>query len=247
MRPTWRGQCDPLGGVNATHLEGSMRPTWRGQCDPHGGVNATHLEGSMRPTWRGQCDPLGGVNATHLEGSMRPTWRGQCDPLGGVNATHLEGSMRPTWRGQCDPLGGVMFGSNIPASQSRVRHWFPLDWCSRNVRSVESVLLSVILRWTVQGLRQVRLKAGKVEDCQPPRFYPSPILVVPASLCPQVSSSWTLSTRLSSTRYGLGLGGFFLIFIYYIRGKLSPIFCCPVWRLARVSGYIYIFLEFYIL
>ena len=63
----------------------------------------------------------------------------------------------------------------------------------------------------------------------------------------QVSSSWTLSTRLSSTRHGREeLGGFFLIFIYYIRGKLSPIFCCPVWRLARVSGYIYIFLVFYL-
>ena len=40
---------------------------------------------------------------------------------------------------------------------------------------------------------------------------------------------------------GSGSGGFFLIFICCIRGKLSPIFCCPVWRLARVSGYIYIY------
>ena len=35
------------------------------------------------------------------------------------------------------------------------------------------------------------------------------------------------------------------MFIIY-KGKLSPIFCCPVWRLARVSGYIYIFLVFYL-
>ena len=79
-------------------------------------------------------------------------------------------------------------------------------------------------------------------------FYPSPILVVPASLCPQVSSSSSSPTRLSSTRYGReALGVAFLlclyIYIYVLQGGKSRQFLVALfgdwWEFP--DSFIYIF------